>query len=89
MPGRQRQQSWADFRTKLLAGVAREYVIEPAKETNPKVKVIIKYPKSLLDLPKPGKLPCFASDCSNTRPICPWPATHFKQIQDSRLQDSR
>lgn len=37
-------QSWADFRIQLLAEVAREYIIKPAKETKPGVKVIIKYP---------------------------------------------
>jgi hypothetical protein len=38
------EQSWPEFRIKLLAETAREYIIKPAKEINPDVKVIIKYP---------------------------------------------
>jgi hypothetical protein len=37
-------RSWADFRTQLLTDIAKEYIIQPAKEVNPSVKVIIKYP---------------------------------------------
>lgn len=37
-------ENWPDFRIQLLAEVAREYVIKPAKEANPDVKVVIKYP---------------------------------------------
>jgi len=37
-------RNWAEFRIQLLADVAREYIIKPAKEANPAVKVIIKYP---------------------------------------------
>ncbi|HUX61600.1 MAG TPA: hypothetical protein VMV32_09850 [Ignavibacteriaceae bacterium] len=37
-------QSWADYRTKLLLEKSKEYIIDPAKEVNPNVKVIIKYP---------------------------------------------
>jgi hypothetical protein len=36
--------SWADYRTKLILEKAKKYIIDPAKEVNPKVKVIIKYP---------------------------------------------
>ncbi len=38
------QSSWADYRTKLLLEKSRQYIIEPAKQANPKVRVIIKYP---------------------------------------------
>jgi hypothetical protein len=37
-------QSWADYRTKLILEQSKKYIIGPAKEVNPKVKVIIKYP---------------------------------------------
>ena len=37
-------QSWSEFRLKLMDGVSRELVLEPARAANPKVKVIIKYP---------------------------------------------
>jgi len=36
--------SWADYRSKLLLEKSRQYIIDPAKQVNPKVKVIIKYP---------------------------------------------
>ena len=38
------QQSWTDYRLRLMAKAGRERVVEPAKKVNPKVKVIIKYP---------------------------------------------
>jgi len=37
-------QSWADYRTKLILEQSKKYIIGPAKEVNPKVKIIIKYP---------------------------------------------
>ena len=37
-------QSWTDFRLKLMDGVSRELVLGPARAVNPKVKVIIKFP---------------------------------------------
>ena len=37
-------QSWADYRTKLILEQSKKYIIDPAKEVNPNVKVIIKYP---------------------------------------------
>ena len=37
-------QSWADYRTKLLLEQSKKYIIAPAKKVNPNVKVIIKYP---------------------------------------------
>jgi hypothetical protein len=37
-------QSWADYRTKLILEQSKKYIIDPAREVNPKVKVIIKYP---------------------------------------------
>jgi hypothetical protein len=36
--------SWAEYRTKLLFEQSKKYIIDPAKEVNPKVNVIIKYP---------------------------------------------
>ncbi len=37
-------QSWSEYRTKLLLEKSKEYIIDPAKQVNPNVKVIIKYP---------------------------------------------
>lgn len=37
-------QSWTDFRLKLLDDAARELIVGAAKAVNPHVKVIIKYP---------------------------------------------
>jgi hypothetical protein len=37
-------QSWADYRTKLILEQSKKYIIGPAKEENPKVNIIIKYP---------------------------------------------
>jgi hypothetical protein len=36
--------SWADYRTKLILEKSKQVIINPAKEVNPQVKVIIKYP---------------------------------------------
>jgi len=36
--------TWPDFRVKLMDGVARDLVVGPARAVNPKVKVIIKFP---------------------------------------------
>lgn len=36
--------SWADYRSKLILEKSKQYIIDPAKQVNPKVKVIIKYP---------------------------------------------
>lgn len=36
--------SWADYRTQLIIKQSKKYIIEPAKEVNPNVKIIIKYP---------------------------------------------
>ena len=37
-------QSWADYRTKLIHEQAQRHLIGPAKVENPNVKIIIKYP---------------------------------------------
>jgi len=37
-------QSWDQFRLKLMDAVSRELVLAPARAVNPKVKVIIKFP---------------------------------------------
>jgi hypothetical protein len=37
-------RSWADYRTKLILTQSKKYIIDPAKEVNPKVQVTIKYP---------------------------------------------
>ena len=37
-------QSWSDFRLKLMDEVSHELVLEPARAANPKVKIIIKFP---------------------------------------------
>ncbi len=39
------EKSWADFRCDLLVEVARKHIIEPAREVNPRVQLIIKYPQ--------------------------------------------
>jgi hypothetical protein len=36
--------TWADYRTRLLREKSKQHIIDPAKEVNPKIKVIIKYP---------------------------------------------
>ncbi len=36
--------NWADYRTKLILEKSKQYIINPAKEVNPHVKVTIKYP---------------------------------------------
>ena len=36
--------TWAEYRTKLLLEQSKKYIIDPAKEVNPRVKVIIKFP---------------------------------------------
>jgi hypothetical protein len=38
------QFTWADYRTRLLLEKSKQYIIDPAKQVNPKIKVIIKYP---------------------------------------------
>jgi len=37
-------QSWTDYRLKLLGDAASELVVNPARAVNPDVKVVIKYP---------------------------------------------
>ncbi len=37
-------QSWADYRTKLIIEQSKKYIIGPAEEVNPNVKITIKYP---------------------------------------------
>lgn len=36
--------SWAEYRTKLILEQSKKYIIDPAKEVNPKVRVIVKFP---------------------------------------------
>ena len=38
------QQSWAQFRLRLMDQVARRLVLAPARAANPKVRIIIKFP---------------------------------------------
>jgi hypothetical protein len=38
------QQSWADYRSRLVADQSKVHLIDAAKRVNPKVQVIIKYP---------------------------------------------
>ncbi len=47
-------QSWAEYRTKLLLEQSKKYIIDPAKEVNPKVNVIIKYPNWYEGFPENG-----------------------------------
>lgn len=37
-------QSWTDYRLKLMTEAGRDLIMKPAKKVNPNVKVIIKYP---------------------------------------------
>ena len=37
-------KSWSEFRLELMTKAARELIIEPAKDVNPSIKVVIKYP---------------------------------------------
>jgi hypothetical protein len=37
-------QSWSRFRCDLMVNMARNHILKPAREINPKVKIIIKYP---------------------------------------------
>ncbi len=36
--------SWADYRTKLILEKSKQFIVDPAKKVNPRVKIIIKYP---------------------------------------------
>jgi hypothetical protein len=36
--------TWADYRTRLLLAKSKRHIIDPAKQVNPKIEVIIKYP---------------------------------------------
>ncbi len=38
------QSTWADYRTRLLREKSKQHIIDPAKQVNPKIKVIIKFP---------------------------------------------
>jgi hypothetical protein len=37
-------QSWSKFRCDLMVNMSRNHILKPAREVNPKVKIIIKYP---------------------------------------------
>ena len=37
-------RSWTDFRLELMDGAARELIIKAAKDVNPRIKVVIKFP---------------------------------------------
>jgi hypothetical protein len=37
-------QTWAEYRTKLIIEQSKKYIIAPARQVNPKVTIIIKYP---------------------------------------------
>ncbi len=39
------ERSWGEYRLELMAEVAREVFIQPAKEANPDITMIIKYPQ--------------------------------------------
>ena len=36
--------TWADYRTRLLLEKSKKHIMDPAKQVNPKIEVIIKYP---------------------------------------------
>ena len=38
------KQTWAEYRTKLIIDQSKRYIIDPARQVNPRVKVTIKYP---------------------------------------------
>ncbi len=46
--------TWAEYRTKLLLKQSKKYIIDPAKEVNPKVQVIIKFPNWYESFPENG-----------------------------------
>jgi len=46
--------SWAEYRTKLLLKQSKKYIIDPAKEVNPNVQVIIKFPNWFESFPENG-----------------------------------
>jgi len=37
-------QTWAEYRTKLILEQSKKYIINPARQVNPEVTIIIKYP---------------------------------------------
>lgn len=39
------EQSWADYRCALMTRMGRELFVEPAKEANPDITVVLKYPQ--------------------------------------------
>lgn len=39
------ERDWSDYRRDLMVQVSRDFVLEPARRSNPDVKVIIKYPQ--------------------------------------------
>lgn len=47
-------QSWSEFRMKLMDGVSRDLVVGPARAVNPKVKVVIKFPNWYPDFHENG-----------------------------------
>jgi len=46
--------TWAEYRTKLLLKQSKKYIIDPAREVNPKVQVIIKFPNWYESFPENG-----------------------------------
>ncbi len=36
--------TWADYRQKLVADMARQHIIDPARQVRPGIKIIVKYP---------------------------------------------
>lgn len=44
MHQRKGDRSWADFRISLIQEISEKVIIKTAKEVNPSIKIIIKYP---------------------------------------------
>lgn len=38
------KSTWGDYRTRLLLEKSKQHILDPAKQVNPKIEVIIKYP---------------------------------------------
>jgi len=38
------KKSWSEYRTELLAEISERYIVKPAKEVNPNIKMVIKFP---------------------------------------------
>jgi len=47
-------RSWAEYRTDLILRQSKKYIIDPAKEVNPDVQVVVKFPNWFESFPENG-----------------------------------